>query len=30
MGNTGFVLRDDPTYLHQARAAITDRLSRAA
>jgi AcrR family transcriptional regulator len=30
MGNTTFVLYDSPAYLQRARAAITDRLSRAA
>jgi AcrR family transcriptional regulator len=29
MGNTGFVLYDDPAYLHRARAAIERRLSAA-
>ena len=28
MGNTGFVLHDDPAYLEQARAAIARRLGR--
>lgn len=30
MGNTAFVLDDDPGHLQQARVAITDRLSHAA
>jgi AcrR family transcriptional regulator len=30
MGNTVFVLHDDTSYLHRARAAITNRLSRCA
>jgi AcrR family transcriptional regulator len=30
MGNTAFVLDDDPGHLQQARVAITNRLSRAA
>jgi AcrR family transcriptional regulator len=30
MGNTAFVLHDDAAHLHQARAAITNRLTRAA
>ena len=29
MGNTSFVLHDDPTYLHQARTAINRRLQQA-
>jgi AcrR family transcriptional regulator len=29
MGNTGFVLHDDPSYVHRARAAIERRLARA-
>jgi AcrR family transcriptional regulator len=29
MGNTAFVLHNDPAYLHQARAAIRNRLSHA-
>jgi AcrR family transcriptional regulator len=29
MGNTGFVLHDDPRYLERARAAIDGRLDRA-
>lgn len=30
MGNTAFVLHDNPAHLRQARAAIANRLSRAA
>jgi AcrR family transcriptional regulator len=30
MGNTAFVLHSDAAYLHRARTAITNRLSRAA
>jgi AcrR family transcriptional regulator len=30
MGNTGFVLHDDPAYLEQARAAIERRLGKAS
>src|SRR4051794_8374801 len=29
MGNTGFVLHDDPAYLRQARAAIERRIAQA-
>jgi AcrR family transcriptional regulator len=29
MGNTAFILHNDAAYLHRARAAITNRLSRA-
>ena len=29
MGNTAFVLHDDPAYLHQARTAVQQRLERA-
>ena len=28
MGNTGFVLHDDPAYLHRARAAVARRLEQ--
>jgi AcrR family transcriptional regulator len=30
LGNTNFVLYDDPTYLHQAHAAVTRLLERAS
>jgi tetracycline repressor-like protein len=29
MGNTAFVLHDDPAYLHRARAAVSLRLEQA-
>jgi len=30
MGNTNFVLYDNPTYLHQARVAVSRLLERAS